>query len=103
MIQNVTTDQHIPRIVIAVAAGVGAALIANTWMRSGLYAAAVGLLASVATGYCPLTAALAGGNEGAEPSVVVGPAQSSGLGTRGGHEFMRRDGHHGDAKPLQVQ
>lgn len=61
MTQNVPAEQQIPRIAMAAAAGVGAALIPGVWAKTGLFAAAAGLLASVATGYCPLTAALNGG------------------------------------------
>jgi hypothetical protein len=59
MIQNVSSDQYAPRIVMALAAGVGAAFIPGTLAKTGLFAAAAGLLASVATGYCPVTAAVA--------------------------------------------
>jgi hypothetical protein len=58
MIQNVPAEQEIPRIAIAAAAGVGAAMIPGAFVKAGLFAVAAGLLASVATGYCPLTAAL---------------------------------------------
>ena len=58
MMQNVSADQYVPRIAAAVAAGVGAALVPATWLKTGLYAAAAGLLASVASGYCPINAAL---------------------------------------------
>jgi hypothetical protein len=58
MIQNVSSDQYVPRIVMAVAAGVGAAVVPAAWAKTGLFAAAAGLLASVATGYCPITAAV---------------------------------------------
>ena len=68
MRQNVTTDQQIPRIVMAVAAGVGAAMVPGTLLRTGLYAAAAGLLASVATGYCPLTEAWTRSREADEPT-----------------------------------
>jgi hypothetical protein len=67
MTQNVPAEQHIPRIAAAVAAGIGAALVPAAWLKTGLFAAAAGLLASVATGYCPLTAALDSANADAEP------------------------------------
>jgi hypothetical protein len=58
MIQNVPAEQQIPRIAMAVAAGVSAAMIPGALAKAGLLGVAAGLLASVATGYCPLTAAL---------------------------------------------
>ena len=64
MIRNVTTDQRIPRIAMALAAGFGAAFGAPIWLKAGLLATAAGLLTTVATGYCPITAAL---DRGAEP------------------------------------
>jgi hypothetical protein len=63
MIQNVSADQRIPRIAIAIAAGVGAALAPAAWLKTGLLAASAGLLASVATGYCPINAAMEPGEE----------------------------------------
>jgi hypothetical protein len=60
MTQNVPAEQEIPRIAMAAAAGVGAAMIPGALAKAGLFAVAAGLLASVATGYCPLTAALSG-------------------------------------------
>jgi hypothetical protein len=65
MIRNVPAEQHIPRIAMALAAGVGASLIPAAWAETGLLATAAGLLTSVATGYCPLTAAMNRGS--AEP------------------------------------
>lgn len=67
MIQNVPADQHIPRIAMAVAAGVAAALVPSTVLKTGLFAAAAGLLGSVATGYCPINAALGRENDSDEP------------------------------------
>ena len=58
MIRNVSADQHIPRIAMAIAAGVGASFAPSAWAKTGLFATAAGLLASVASGYCPITAAL---------------------------------------------
>jgi heme O synthase-like polyprenyltransferase len=63
MRQNVTADQHVPRLAMAVAAGVGAAVAPRVWLKTSLFAAAAGLLASVATGYCPITAALDRGGD----------------------------------------
>jgi len=65
MTRNVPDEQHIPRIAMALAAGVGASLIPAAWAKTGLLATAAGLLTSVATGYCPLTAAL--NRDSAEP------------------------------------
>jgi hypothetical protein len=59
MTQNVYSDERLPRIGLAVAAGV-AAVFAPTRLRTGLLGLAAGLVASVATGYCPLKAALSG-------------------------------------------
>jgi len=42
----------------AIAAGIAAAFVPATVVKTGLFAAAAGLLASGATGYCPITAAL---------------------------------------------
>ena len=63
MIQNVSAEQRLPRIVIAIAAGIGAALAPSVSLKTGLFAAAAGLLASVATGYCPINAAMERGEE----------------------------------------
>jgi hypothetical protein len=63
MIQNVSADQRIPRIAMAIAAGVGAALAPAVWLKTGLFAASAGLLASVATGYCPINAAMESGEQ----------------------------------------
>ena len=57
MTQNVPAEQHLPRITTAIAAAIGAAFIPTTFLKTGLFAAAAGLLATVATGYCPITAA----------------------------------------------
>jgi hypothetical protein len=64
MMPNVPADRHIPRIAMAVAAGVGAALAPTAWLKTGLFAAAAGLLTSLATGYCPMIATM---NRGDEP------------------------------------
>jgi Protein of unknown function (DUF2892) len=63
MNQNVPADQHIPRIAMALAAGFGAAYVASAWLKTGLFATAAGLLASVATGYCPINAAIDRGEQ----------------------------------------
>jgi hypothetical protein len=57
MTQNVHSDERLPRIGLAAAAGV-AAVFAPGWLKTGLLGIAAGLLASVATGHCPLKAAL---------------------------------------------
>jgi hypothetical protein len=66
MKHNVPAEQHVPRIAAAIAAGIGAALVPGPWLKTGLYAAAAGLLGSVATGYCPVTAAWRGIDTGRE-------------------------------------
>ena len=57
MKRNVHSDEQIPRIGLAAAAGI-ASLWVPTWLKTGLLGMAAGLLASVATGYCPVKAAL---------------------------------------------
>jgi hypothetical protein len=65
MTQNVPNEERLPRIAVAIAAGIGAAFVPTLWLKTGLFAVAAGLLTTVATGYCPLTEAMQRGD--AEP------------------------------------
>lgn len=58
MEQNIGSAERIPRIAMAVAAAVGASFTRSTLLKGGLLALAGGLLSTVATGYCPISAAL---------------------------------------------
>jgi len=58
MVTNVSSSERTPRLVIALAAGVAGALAPTLLLKGVLTGAAVALLATVATGYCPITAAL---------------------------------------------
>jgi hypothetical protein len=46
------------RLVIGLIAGVAAAIAPGVWLKSVLVAGAAAVLATVATGYCPLNAIL---------------------------------------------
>jgi hypothetical protein len=59
---NVSASERTPRLVIALAAGVGAALAPGSFVRGLLVAGAAAMLATVATGYCPVNAALNDGD-----------------------------------------
>ena len=55
---NVSAQERTPRLVIALAAGVAAA-VAPTALLKGLFlGSAAGILGTVITGYCPVNAAL---------------------------------------------
>ena len=56
---NVTASERTPRLMVAAAAGVGAALAPGFLLKGLFLAGATALLATVATGYCPINAALA--------------------------------------------
>jgi hypothetical protein len=58
MESNVSTSERTPRLVIALAAGVAAALAPGVLLKSVLVAGATAMLATVATGYCPVNAVL---------------------------------------------
>ena len=62
---NVPPSERTPRIAIALAAGVAAAFAPGLWLKSLLIGSSAAMLATVATGYCPVTAAVA--DTGAEP------------------------------------
>jgi hypothetical protein len=58
MESNVSASERTPRLVIALAAGVAAALAPGLLLKSILLAGATAMMATVATGYCPINAAL---------------------------------------------
>jgi hypothetical protein len=62
---NVPTSERTPRIAIALAAAAAAAFAPGLWLKSVLLGSSAAMLATVATGYCPVTAAVA--DTGAEP------------------------------------
>ena len=59
---NVSAAERTPRLVIALAAGVGAALAPGLFIRGLLVAGGAAILATVVTGYCPINAALNDGD-----------------------------------------
>ena len=58
MQQNIGSEERIPRIVMALAAAVGASGIRSTLWKGAFLGVAAGLLGTVATGYCPISAAI---------------------------------------------
>jgi hypothetical protein len=58
MESNVSASEQTPRLVIALAAGVAAAVAPGVLLKSLLVAGATAMLATVATGYCPVNAVL---------------------------------------------
>ena len=58
MESNISASERTPRLLIALVAGVGAALAPGVFTKSLLVAGATAMLATVATGYCPVNAAL---------------------------------------------
>ena len=56
MERNVGSMEHGPRLVMALAAAVGAATAPNRVLGGTLLAFAAGMLTTVAISYCPLTA-----------------------------------------------
>jgi hypothetical protein len=55
---NVSTRERTPRLVMALAAGVAAAFAPSVMLKGFLLGSAAAMLATVATGYCPINAAL---------------------------------------------
>ena len=55
---NVPASERTPRILIGIAAGVAAALTPGVLLKSVFLGSAAAMLATVATGYCPINAAL---------------------------------------------
>jgi len=62
MVTNVSAAERTPRIAIALTAGVAGALAPSLWLKGLLTGAAVAMLTTAATGYCPINAALDGEN-----------------------------------------
>jgi hypothetical protein len=62
MVTNVSTSERTPRIAIALAAGIAGAFAPSLLLKGLLTGAAVAVLTTVATGYCPINAALDGPN-----------------------------------------
>jgi hypothetical protein len=54
MPQNVKPSEALPRVVIAIAAGTAAAWAPKVSLKALLLGVAGGMLATVATGYCPV-------------------------------------------------
>ena len=65
MENNVSAAERTPRIVVALAAGVAAAFTSNLVLKGVMVGSAAAMLATVATGYCPINAVLAGKDAGA--------------------------------------
>lgn len=55
---NVAASERTPRLVIAVAASVAAALAPGRLLKALFLASATAMVATVITGYCPINAAL---------------------------------------------
>jgi hypothetical protein len=62
---NVSASERTPRIVIGLAAGVAAAFTSNLLLKGFFVGSATAMLATVATGYCPINALLDGQDAGA--------------------------------------
>jgi hypothetical protein len=58
MVTNVSSSERTPRLVIALAAGLAGALAPGLLFKGVFTGMAVAMLATVATGYCPINAAL---------------------------------------------
>ena len=58
MAPNFAESEMAPRIVVAIGAGMAATLAPGLLLKGLFLASATALLATVATGYCPITAAL---------------------------------------------
>jgi hypothetical protein len=56
--QNIGTKERIPRVAMAIAAAIGASATRSNWSKGALLVLAGGLLSTVATGYCPISAVL---------------------------------------------
>jgi hypothetical protein len=62
---NISTRERTPRLVMVVAAGVAAAFAPSIALKGLLLGSAAAMLATVATGYCPINAALVRGGANA--------------------------------------
>jgi hypothetical protein len=58
MTANVSASERVPRIVMAIAVGIGALFATRILLKGLLAGTAATILATVATGYCPINAAL---------------------------------------------
>ena len=58
MEHNIGSDERIPRILMAMAAALGASRTRSNLSKGALLALAGGSLSTVATGYCPISAAV---------------------------------------------
>ena len=58
MQRNVTASERTPRLALAVAASIVALATPGRLLKGLILASAAGMLATVATGYCPINAAL---------------------------------------------
>ena len=58
MEQNIGSEGRIPRILMAMAAALGASRTRSNLSKGALLALAGGLLSTVSTGYCPISAAV---------------------------------------------
>ena len=58
MKSNISASEQTPRLVIALVAGVAAAVAPGVLLKSLLIGGATAMLATVATGYCPINAVL---------------------------------------------
>ena len=68
MEQNIGSEERMPRIVMAVAAAIGASLTRSNLLKGAFLAVAGGLLSTVATGYCPISAVLGRRDTAEEPT-----------------------------------
>jgi hypothetical protein len=57
MVTNVSASERTPRLVIALAAGIAGVFAPGLLLKGLLTGAAAAMLATVATGYCPINAA----------------------------------------------
>ena len=63
MVTNVSASERTPRLVIALAAGVAGLMAPGLLLKGMFTGAAAAMLATVATGYCPINEALYKGDE----------------------------------------
>jgi hypothetical protein len=58
MVTNVSASERTPRVVFALAAGIAGAFAPSLFLKGILTGAAIAMLTTVATGYCPINTAL---------------------------------------------
>src|ERR1700719_1270505 len=63
MTENVRSDEYVPRVSTAVGAAIAAAFAPGLGWKLALLSLSAGLLTTVATGYCPITALRRPGEE----------------------------------------